>query len=208
MAQCLNINRGNRFVRLVSMATKSRGLNLYAAAHFGADSAKARQTYALGDVVTTLIETEEGQTITLTHDTDTPRPYSRNILLQGTRGLARKYPEAKIYIEGRSPGDAWEDLERYRKEFEHPLWTDMQEKAKGAAGHGGMDYIENYRLVSCLSRGVAPDMDVYDAAAWSAVSALSEASIAGGGKPLEFPDFTRGAWKTRPPLGILAGADR
>ena len=202
VAQWLDINRGNQFDHLVSMATKSRGLNLWAAAKIGADSPEARQRYALGDVVTTLIRTTNGQTIQITHDTDSPRPYSRNILLQGTKGLVRKYPEQRIYIEGRSPNDRWEEFQGYRAEYDHPLWKGLDERASGA-GHGGMDYIEDYRLVQCLRQGKPMDFDVYDAAAWSAVIMVSEQSIAQRSRSIDFPDFTRGAWKSRPPLGIV-----
>ena len=122
-----------------------------------------------GDVVTTLIQTTAGQTIVVKHDTDSPRPYSRDINVQGTRGLVRKYPEEKIHIEGRSPEHQWEPLSHYDAEYEHPLWKAMEERSRGA-GHGGMDYIEDYRLIQCLRRGTPLDMDVYDAAALSAVS--------------------------------------
>lgn len=199
VAQWMDVNRGNRFAYLVSMASPGRGLNLWAAEHDGPGSPAARQRYALGDVVTTLIRTERGQTISLTHDTNSPRPYSRNIVLQGTRGLARKYPEEKIYIEGRSPAHQWEDLRGYREEFEHPVWRDLEERSRGA-GHGGMDFIEDYRLIECLRAGTPTDQDVYDGAALSAVIGLTERSIKGGSKPVEFPDFTRGAWKTRTPV--------
>ncbi|MGW8257943.1 MAG: Gfo/Idh/MocA family protein, partial [Thermoguttaceae bacterium] len=116
VAQSMNINRGNQFARLVSMGSQSRGLNLFAAKKFGPDSPKARRRYALSDVVTTIIHTVAGQTIVVTHNTDSPRPYSRNILVQGTAGLVRKYPEEKIYIDGRSKNDAWQSLEAYQAE--------------------------------------------------------------------------------------------
>ena len=154
MAQCMNINRGNQFVRLVSMGSQSRGLQLFAEEAFGADSPQARQHYALSDVVTTLIQTAEGQTITITHNTDSPHPYSRDILVQGTKGLVRKYPEEKIHIEGRTKGHDWESLDAYREEYEHPLWKAMTERSKGA-GHGGMDFIEDCRLIQCLAHGNA-----------------------------------------------------
>jgi predicted dehydrogenase len=202
VAQWLDINRGNQFDHLVSMATKSRGLNLWAERELGPNSAEARQTYALGDVVTTLIRTKAGQTIVITHDTDSPRPYSRNILLQGTKGLAQKYPVQRIYIEGSSPNDRWEDLASYRERYDHPLWKGLDERAAGA-GHGGMDYIEDYRLIQCLRQGTAMDFDVYDGAAWTAVIMMSEQSIAQRSRSVDFPDFTRGAWKARPPLGIV-----
>jgi len=202
VAQWLDINRGNQFDHLVSMATKSRGLNLWAAARMGPESREARQGYALGDVVTTLIRTKNGQTIQITHDTDSPRPYSRNILLQGTKGLVRKYPEQRIYLEGKSPNDRWEDFQSYRTQYDHPLWKGLDARAAGA-GHGGMDYIEDYRLIQCLRQGTSMDFDVYDGAAWTAVIMMSEQSIAQRSRSVDFPDFTRGAWQSRPPLGIV-----
>ena len=204
VAQWLNVNRGNRFDYLVFMASNGRGLNAWAAEHLGADSPAARQRYALGDVVTTLIRTVEGQTILLVHDTNLPRPYSRKILLQGTKGLVRKYPEEKIHIEGRSREHTWEDLRAYREEFEHPVWKALEERSRGA-GHGGMDFIEDYRLIACLRAGTPLDYDVYDGAAWSAISGLSERSIANRSRSVDCPDFTRGAWRGRPPLGIVEG---
>jgi hypothetical protein len=198
----MNVNRGNQFDYLVSTSTMSRGLNLWAAEHIGPESAEARQRYALGDVVNSLIRTHGGQTILVTHDTNLPRPYSRKILLQGTEGIVRKYPEAKIHIEGRSPAHRWEELAAYRAEFDHPVWKSLEERARGA-GHGGMDYIEDHRLIQCLREGAPMDMDVYDGAAWSAITMLSEQSIAQRSRPMDFPDFTRGAWMRRPPLGIV-----
>jgi predicted dehydrogenase len=202
VAQWMDVNRGNRLDYLVSMASNGRGLNLWATEHIGPDSAEARQVYALGDVVTTLIRTTAGQTIAVTHDTNSPRPYSRNIKLQGTKGLVRKYPEQRIHLAGRSPAHQWEDLLAYRDEYEHPLWRALEERSKGA-GHGGMDFIEDYRLIRCLRAGLPTDMDVYDGAAVSSVSALSERSIAARSRPVDCPDFTRGAWRQRPPLGIV-----
>ncbi len=202
VAWCMDINRGNKFDYLVSVATKSRGLNIMAARKFGPGSPRARRKYALGDIITTTIETARGETIVITHETDCPRPYSRNFLVQGTKGLARKYPDPKVYIEGRSPHDQWEDGEKYIREFDHPVWKTLEKRTRGAAGHGGMDYIEDYRLIQALLEGGQPDLDVYDAAAWSAVTELSERSIAGGSVPVKFPDFTRGAWKQKRPLGV------
>jgi len=203
VAQWLDINRGNQFDHLVSMATRSRGLNLWAEREIGPNSPEARQTYALGDVVTTLIRTKAGQTIVITHDTDSPRPYSRNILLQGTKGIVQKYPVERVYIEGSSPHEhRWEDLAAYRERYDHPMWKGIEERAAGA-GHGGMDYIEDYRLIQCLRQGTPMDFDVYDGAAWTTVIMLSEESIAQRSRSIDFPDFTRGAWKTRPPLGII-----
>lgn len=201
VAQWMNINRGNRFDHLTSMATKSRGLNRWAAEHIGPDSEAATRDYALGDVVNTLIRTANGETIQVVHDTNGPRPYSRKILLQGTRGVVRKYPEQKLHIEGTSPAHRWEELLDYRERWEHPVWKALEEQSAGA-GHGGMDYIEDYRLIQCLREGLPMDMDVYDGAAWSAIAGLSEVSIAGR-RVVDVPDFTRGAWRSREPLGVV-----
>jgi len=199
VAQCMDINRGDKFDYLVSMSTPSRGLNLYAAEKFGADSKLAKQKYALGDVNTSLIRTRRGKTIIVSHDCSLPRPYSRRILVQGTNGIVRKYPEEKIHIEGRSKGHSWESLDKYYEEFEHPLQKALREKAKGAS-HGGMDFIEDYRLIRALRKGLVPDMDVYDAAAWSVVGELSERSVEQGSEPVKFPDFTCGKWAMTRPL--------
>ncbi len=202
VAQCMDINRGNRFDYLVSFATKSRGLHLYALEKFGPNSPQAKEKFVLGDVVTTVIRTERDETIVVQHDTNSPRPYSRDILVQGTRGIVRKYPTPLIYIEGKSPPHSWEDLDAYQKEFNHPVWTEMEEMSRGA-GHGGMDFIEDYRLIDALLKGREPDMDVYDAAAISSVSELSERSINSGSKPQSFPDFTRGMWKKSRELQVM-----
>ncbi|MBL7093769.1 Gfo/Idh/MocA family oxidoreductase [candidate division KSB1 bacterium] len=202
VAQCMNVNRGDQFDYLVSMSSPSRGLNLFAAEKFGANDPRAKQKYALGDVNISLIQTKNGKTITIWHDCDTPRPYSRNILVQGTKGIARRWPN-EVHIEGRSEAHHWDKLEDYYEEFDHPLWKNLNQSAKGA-GHGGMDFIEDYRLIQCLLEGTPMDMDVYDAAAWSVVSELSEKSVASRSKAIDFPDFTRGKWKTNKPLGIIA----
>ena len=202
VAQCMNINRGDRLDYLVSMSCKTRGVNAYAAERFGPEDPRANIEYKQGDVTTSLIRTANGLTITLKFDCCTPRPYSRIFLLQGTKAIVRKYPEGKIYVDGKSPAHSWEALSEYAEQYEHPLWKTLAEKSKGS-GHGGMDYVMFYRLIKCLRTGSQPDMDVYDAAAWSAVSELSERSIANRSKPVEFPDFTQGRWKTNPPLEIV-----
>lgn len=204
IAQCMDINRGNQFDYLVSMATKSRGLELYAEKEFGKESPQADEEFVLGDVVTTLIRTKRGETIVLTHDTSSPRPYSRDILIQGTKGIAQKYPKALIHIEGMSPAHRWEELSKYKDEYTHPVWKELESASKGA-GHGGMDFIEDYRLINALLKGIEPDMDVYDAAALSVVCELSELSIAANGRPIEFPDFTRGRWKKYRELPVMLG---
>jgi predicted dehydrogenase len=203
VAQCLNINRGNLFDHMVSMASKSAGMQQFAARKFGADSPIAKLDIQLGDVVSSLIRTRAGQTILVVHNTHSPRPYSRKYFIQGTHGLLEKYPTPRVYVEGKSPEDEWQDIDKFAAEWEHPLWKNLQEKAQGA-GHGGMDFVMNYRLIDCLTNGIAPDMDVYDAAALSAVTELSERSIASRSRTIDFPDFTRGKWMSRTPLGIVS----
>ena len=195
VAQCMDINRGDRFSYLVSLSSKSAGLNLYAAKKVGAEDPRAKQRYLLGDINVSLIHTANDKVITLYHDCSSPRPYSRIHIVQGTAGIFQKYPTpARVYVEGRSPNDRWEEASKYSAEFEHPIWKELEERSRGA-GHGGMDFIEDYRLIDALRKGRPLDMDVYDAAALSAVSALSERSVASKSKPVDFPDFTRGAWK-------------
>ncbi len=201
LAQCLNINRGNQFDYLVSMSSQSKGLYLYAEKHFPPDSPQRKERYSLGDVNVSLIHTAMGQTIFLSHDTNLPRPYSRINLVQGTQGIFQGYP-GRIYLEGRSPEHEWEPLENYLEDYEHPLWRSQGEIAKGA-GHGGMDYLEDLRLIQCLREGTPTDMDVYDAAAMSAVSELTQHSVANKSCLVDFPDFTRGQWKTYVPLDIV-----
>ncbi|MFC1761036.1 Gfo/Idh/MocA family protein [Planctomycetota bacterium] len=199
MAWCMDIHHGDAFDTLVAVSTKSLGLPAYALEHH---PEWADREFALGDVCICLIKTKLGKTLICKHDTNLPRPYSRDFLVQGVKGIARKYPDQRIHIEGRTKGHGWDKLQDYRDEFEHPVWKRLQEKAQGA-GHGGMDYIEDYRLIQALRQGLAPDICVYDSVAWSAVTPLSEKSIAHGGQPVSFPDFTRGAWKLPRVLGVF-----
>jgi predicted dehydrogenase len=203
VANCLDINRGDRFEYLVSMSGPSRGLQAWAKDHFPEGAPQRAEKYVLGDVNVSLIRTARGKTIVVSHDTNLPRPYSRIHLVQGTKGLFQGYPN-RVYIEGKSPEDKWEDGESYYGQYDHPLWTDLTKRAAGA-GHGGMDYIEDYRLIKCLLEGQPTDMNVYDAAALSAVVQLSERSNANRSSAVDFPDFTRGAWKTAQPWAIVRG---
>lgn len=202
LAQCLDINRGDRFDYLVSMSSNARGLDLYARANLEPKDPRVHEHYALGDMNSSLIRTQLGRTILLQHCTNSPRPYSRIDLVQGTRGTVTGYPD-RVHLEGRSPEHEWEPLELYKEEFEHPLWAEQGEAAQGAR-HGGMDFMEDYRLIDCLRQGLPTDMDVYDAAAWSVLTEVSERSVARGSRPIEIPDFTRGAWSEKLPLGIVA----
>jgi hypothetical protein len=201
VANCLDVNRGDRFDYLVSMSGPSRGLQDWANEHVAADSPKRNERYVLGDVNVSMIKTVRGRTIVVEHCTNLPRPYSRIHLVQGTKGLFQGYPD-RVYIEGRGKDDQWQAANDLLSEFEHPLWKEIAGTAKDA-GHGGMDYIEDYRLIKCLREGKPTDMTVYDAAALSAVVELSVQSNAKRSKSVDIPDFTRGRWKSTPPLDII-----
>ena len=201
VANVMDINRGDRFDYLVSMSSPSRGLQEWAEAHYPEGHAKRQERYMLGDVNTTMIKTVRGRTIYLGHDTNLPRPYSRIHMVQGTKGLFQGYPH-RVYVEGMSPEHRWQDWMELREEFDHPLWKDLEALSEGA-GHGGMDFIEDYRLVKCLREGKPTDMNVYDAAAISVITPLTEWSVANRSRPIDVPDFTRGRWAQWPKLEIL-----
>jgi hypothetical protein len=201
IANCMDINRGDRFEYLVSMSGPSRGLQQWAQDHFPPEAPQRSEKYVLGDVNISLIRTARGRTIYVSHDTNLPRPYSRIHLVQGTKGLFQGYPD-RVYVEGQSPEHRWEESEAYLAKYDHPLWTDLTSTAEGA-GHGGMDYLEDYRLIKCLREGLPMDMTVYDAAALSAVVHLTERSNARRSAAVDFPDFTRGRWQSTRPLGIV-----
>ncbi len=201
IAQCLDINRGDQFDYLVAMSCNQRGLSLYASEHLDPTDPRAGRDYTLGDMNSSLIRTKKGRTILLQHDTTTPRPYSRINLVQGTRGTVTGYPD-RVYVEKRSPEHEWEDLDGHKSEFEHPLWSEQGVAAEGAR-HGGMDFLEDYRLIKCLREGSPTDMDVYDAASWSVLTEVSEMSVANRSRPIEIPDFTRGGWVQNKALPIV-----
>lgn len=191
----VDLNRGNRMLSLTSTSSKARGLHKYIVENGGMDHPNANVKFKLGDVVTTVIKTQNGESILLSHDTNLPRPYSLGFRVQGTEGIWMAVNKS-IYIEGKSPAHRWEDAAPYLKEYDHPLWIELEEQAAGA-GHGGMDYFVINAFIEAAKRDAAPPMDVYDAASWAAVTPLSEASIAAGGAPMYFPDFTNGAWMKR-----------
>jgi hypothetical protein len=194
----LDINRGDRFTKIVSMRSLSQGLNDYAATRHGAGHSNARRTYAQGDVNVSLLKTEKGRTVTLYFDTISPRPYDLILRVQGTRGIYSGTLN-QIYVEGRSPKkDEWEDAESYFQQYEHPLWKKLGPQAT-RHGHGGADYMELYQFVKAVRNRTQTPIDVYDTAAWSAIFPLSIQSVAADSAPVEFPDFTRGKWRTRPP---------
>ena len=194
VAQYMNIHRGDRFEYLVSMSTPSVGLYEYREKRIPKDDPRWKEKYVCGDVNTSLIKTAKGRTIMLQHNVTTPRPYDRINLIQGSKGIFQDYP-ARIYIEGQEGGERFANLDQYKAQYEPAIWKNVGELARQRGGHGGMDFIMVYRLIQCMREGLAPDLDVYDAAAWSAPTPLSETSVAQGSAPAKFPDFTRGRWK-------------
>ncbi|MEN8155848.1 MAG: Gfo/Idh/MocA family oxidoreductase [Bacteroidota bacterium] len=208
IATMLDINRGNRFESLTSHATKSRGLHNYIVNNpqGGEDHPHASIKWELGDVVTTQINTAKGETILVTHDTNLPRPYSLNFEVQGEKGIVDFDKHTRrIYIEGVSEHHTWEDMhDGWLEKYDHPLWKRYGEYAAGS-GHGGMDFFVVHAFVESVKREVAPPLDVYDAAAWSAITPLSEQSLAEGNSLQYFPDFTRGQWIRRSPIFAMNG---
>ena len=149
--------------------------------------------FKLGDVITTVIKTVNGESIIVSHDTNLPRPYSLGFRVQGTKGIWMDVNKS-IYLEGLSErAHRWEDAKPYLEKYDHPLWNKYQDQAVGA-GHGGMDFFVVHAFVESIKQGLQTPLDAYDAAVWSAISPLSEQSIAMGSASVNFPDFSRGKW--------------
>ncbi len=196
VAEMININHGNRFLSLSSFASKARGLHNYVVDHGGENHPNAKVEFKLGDVVTTMIRCANGETILLQHDTDLPRPYSLGFRVQGTKGLWMDVNQS-LYIEGTSAKPhTWEAAQSYLDKYDHPLWQRWSKETEGA-GHGGMDFFVLHGFIEAIKRKKNTPMDVYDAAAWSAITPLSERSIELGNETVEFPDFTSGQWMYR-----------
>ena len=197
----LGISRGDRMDYIVSMDGNSRGYASYASEVLPDGAPRRSLKYAMADMNLSLIRTVNGRTIMLQHDVTSPRPYSRLNLIAGTKGVFRAYPKLGISIEGAAPRDAVRhafddaETERLRNEYMHPLYRRSGELSKKMGGHGGMDYLMDLRWATSLQEGLPLDMDVYDLASWCAVCELSERSARNRSTPVDFPDFTRGAWR-------------
>ena len=195
VAHILNIHRGDRMEYIVSVSSNQFGMTAYAKEKFGDDSDYAKREYLNGDMNTSIIKTVNGKTMMLQHDVTSPRPYSRIHMVSGTKGFAQKYPRKGISLEPDGHSYISESaLDSLLSEYEHPIVKEVGMKAKEVGGHGGMDFIMDYRLIHCLRNGLPLDMDVYDAAEWSSIIELSRISVANSGKPVKVPDFTRGKW--------------
>lgn len=195
LAQILNIHRGDKMNVLVSLSSNQFGITEYAEKRFGKESPQAKREYKLGDMNTSIIKTEKGKTIMIQHDVTSPRPYSRIHLVSGTKAFAQKYPSQQMSFDSmKNRPLTKEQVDSVLLKYEFPFVTEIKEKAKAVGGHGGMDYIMDSRLIYCLQNGLPLDQDVYDAAEWSCLVELTEQSALNGGKPVQIPDFTRGAW--------------
>ncbi|WP_327251098.1 Gfo/Idh/MocA family protein [Streptomyces sp. NBC_01244] len=207
IAAAMDINRGDRMTKLRATATEPKGLADFRARFVDRSHPSWKETYINGDLVTCLIDTAQGRVIRAEHDVSSPRPYSRINTLAGTRGIFEDYAggasggAGRVYLEPDHGGHTWRDFAPNREEFDHWLWKTIGDDAANNGGHGGMDYVLQWRTVQLMRAGEVPDIDVYDSAAWCAPIPLSVASLAAGGGPVAFPDFTRGTW-VQPRTGL------
>lgn len=205
IAKILGINRGNRMVSLVSVSSKARGLHQYLLDNKPEDTELLNTEFKQGDVVTTLITCENGETICLRLDTTLPRIYSRNFNVRGTKGmyqedgdyvyLEKDHAEKMLEIE-KDKSIIWKNAEKYGETYDNDLWKNKSD-GMSIGQHGGLDYLVLRAMVHAAKGETYPSMDVYDAAAWMCITALSEKSIAMGGALVEVPDFTNGKYKNR-----------
>lgn len=202
--QALNIHRGDKMNYLVAMDSKPVSIPAFLERTRGEKNAVIKN----GQLTMTMIKTEKGKTIQIQHDVATPRPYSRLYNVAGTKGYATKYPMPAYALQGDLTGVGEKNHENLNahsflpdsikqalmKQYKHPIHVELEETAKKVGGHGGMDFIMDYRLIYCLRNGLPLDMDVYDLAEWSCLAPLTELSLENNSAPVAIPDFTRGYW--------------
>ena len=206
IAKLLHINKGNRFISLVSMSSKAVGINAYARKSKGSEHKYADTKFAQGDVVTTILKCANGETVTITLDTTLPCPYSRRFAVIGTEGRYNEENDS-VFFDG--VHDEWEWMKwkakwgnaaEYQEEYDHPVWQEHRKHPELLEfGHGGTDFVSCRAFVETVKRDCKAPIDVYDAAVMMCISVLSEQSIALGSQPVAFPDFTRGEWLNRKP---------
>ena len=208
IAKILDINRGNRFLSMASFASKARGFSIQAQEKYGRGTKWGDVHFNMADIIVSVIKCANGETITLTHGVSLPRPYSRNGRVQGTRGIWLENARG-IFIEGISdvrqeaepgwkpfPGHVWDPVDMFYEKYDHPIWKEYLGNGE-VGGHGGMDGLTLMAFFAAIRDHLPTPIDVYDCAAWMSVSCLSEQSIALGGAPVAFPDFTNGKWIDR-----------
>lgn len=200
IAKVLKINHGNRMLTLSAVASKAVGLQEYIKTERPGNELLRNASFAQGDIVTTVIKCAGGETIVLTLDTTLPRYYSRDFTVRGTKGFYEEVTDS-VYLdteEDKKHHMDWTkhgvgNADEYAKEYEHPVWKEYLEKGV-EEGHGGIDWLEFKDFFAALRNNAPMPIDVYDAASWMAVTALSEMSIARGGAVVDVPDFTNGKW--------------
>jgi hypothetical protein len=202
ICQAMNINRGDKMDYLTAMMSDDFTLKKRIEEKAKEDPFFEQFTGwdMRGNMDMQMIRTNKGRTILIQHDVSSPRPYSRIHMLSGTKCFAQKWPLRHIAF-GHEVADD-KKMKEIEENYTPEIVRRVGEMAKQVGGHGGMDFIMDWRLIDCLRNGLPMDMDVYDAAAWSSITPLSEWSIANGSKPIEIPDFTRGAWKTNKPVEL------
>jgi Oxidoreductase family, NAD-binding Rossmann fold len=203
IAQCLNINRGDQMDYLVSTSSNDFMMSAMAKEKAATDNFynELKDKNYRGNMNTTIIKTIKGKTMMVQHDVTSPRPYSRIHLISGTKGIANKWPGPEKI----SFGEGWIEQAEYKtleEKYTPPIVKHIGAIAKDVGGHGGMDFIMDWRLIDCLRNGLPLDQDVYDAALWSSIAPLSEKSVANRSRSMDVPDFTKGAWKTNQPVNL------
>jgi predicted dehydrogenase len=204
VAQLLDINRGDKMDYLVSLSTNDFSMAPKAKELAASDDfykPYANKTYR-GNMNTTVIRTNKGKSIMIQHDVSSPRVYSRIHLLSGTKGSAQKYPEPGRISKSHEGWLTEQEVKELETKYQPPIVKKVGELAKQIGGHGGMDFLMDWRTIDCLRNGLPVDMDVYDAAAWSVIAPLSEKSVAKKSASVDIPDFTAGNWKTNKPVDI------
>ncbi|AKP53378.1 Gfo/Idh/MocA family protein [Cyclobacterium amurskyense] len=203
VCQAMDINRGDQMDYLTSLS--SNDFLMKANAQKLAETDSFYSSFATknfrGNMNTTIIKTKKGKSIMVQHDVSSPRPYSRIHLLSGTKGAASKYP-----VPGISTGhEGWfkaDEMKALEERYTPEIVKKVGEMAKQIGGHGGMDFMMDWRMIDCLRNGLPYDQDVYDGALWSAIAPLSEWSVANRSNSIDVPDFTGGSWKTNAPVNL------
>lgn len=202
IAKILRINNGNRFVSLVSVASRSAGLHAYMRSHGDLREKYGETVFRQGDVVNTVLTCADGATVAITLDTTLPRYYSRGLCVRGTKGMYEEATQSVLLDSEHYEGAEWDwspqfcNRKKYEDEWRHPIWRRYRGEGVKEQGHGGMDYLVLDAFFEALDKNLPMPVDVYDAATWMAVTALSAQSIANGSNTVAFPDFTSGRWQT------------
>ncbi len=205
VAQVMNLNRGDKMDYLIAMQSNDFMMEQMANKLAAKDEFYkpfANKKYR-GNMNVTTIRTDKGRTIMLQHDVTSPNIYSRIYKISGTKGSALKYPEPGRIAFGEENWLSEEEYKKLEEQYQPPIVKKVGELAKQVGGHGGMDFLMNWRTIDCLRNGLPLDEDVYDAALWSAVAPLSEKSVANHSGAVAVPDFTSGSWKTNQPVDIV-----